>query len=174
MPWLDPSVAASPVIAPVSSSAVDYVAVVSSAIVEKETVDPVVVKKAANNAVAMKRAAMDKEATYTTVVKKAADEAVANKKVTDVAVVKKATDDTAVAERATTEAATRSAVESSPALVMGMKRVATSGGSTPLAKWPFHGSWKPWYVERSRSCSSFLYVYFVSLGFFIVQCVFFQ
>jgi hypothetical protein len=63
--------------------------------------------------------------------------------------------------------------ESSPAPVVGANRTAVLGSSTPAMQ-RFRGSWKPRYAERTCSCSSLFYVYFVSLGFFIVQCVFLE
>jgi hypothetical protein len=44
----------------------------------------------------------------------------------------------------------------SSALSVGVKRVATPSGSTPPAKWRFHGSWKPRYAMRPFICH-FLY-----------------
>jgi hypothetical protein len=115
--------------------------------------DAVVVKKVMDDAVAMERAATDKKATDNTA---AADTTDVDKRATEADMTKKVVDNASLVERATTEAATQSMAESSPALMVGAKRVAASGGSTPPAKRPFHGSWKPRYVERFRCCSSFL------------------
>jgi hypothetical protein len=109
------------------------------------------VKKVADDAVAAKRAAMDKE-------------------VVDAAVEENDAADAAAADGATLEAASQGVVKSSPTPAIGAKRVAVSGGSTPPAKHQFRGSWKPRYVVGHCICP-FPYVYFVSLGFFAVQCV---
>jgi hypothetical protein len=131
--------------------------VISRAATEKEVVDAankkatnvVAARKTADVTVATERATVDKRATYVTMAEKVADDA-------------------AVAERATVEVATPRVPESSPALAVGAKRAAVSGGYTPPTKRPFHDSWKPRFVEGFRSCSSFFHVYFVSLGFLIV------
>jgi hypothetical protein len=92
MPWLDASVAMSPVIAPGRFNAVDDATVVLRA-AEEEAVDAAAVKKVAD----------------TVMVKKGADDAVAagrvamNKKAADALAVKKTTDDVAVAKRFTAE-----------------------------------------------------------------------
>jgi hypothetical protein len=44
----------------------------------------------------------------------------------------------------------------SPAPLTRVKRAAVPSGSTPLAKWRFHGSWKPRYTMRPFICH-FLY-----------------
>jgi hypothetical protein len=58
---------------------------------------------------------------------------------------------------------------SSPALVMGSKRAAMSGGSTPPSKW-FCCAWKPRYAEQL--CSHpllFFYLYYISLIFLLTS-----
>jgi hypothetical protein len=127
-------------------------------------VDATTLNSATDDVAMMERVAMD-----TTTTKKVTDDAAvaeraaADKRATEVATMKKVTDDTMAVERATTEVATLGVAESPPALVVGAKRTAVWGGSTHPAKRRFHGSWKPRYVERSCSCSSSLYAYFVSL-----------
>jgi hypothetical protein len=138
-------------------------------------VDATTLKSATDNVAMMERVAMDKKVMDTATTKKVTDDAAvaeraaADKRATEVATMKKVTDDTMAVERATTEVATLGVAESPPALVVGAKRTAIWGGSTHPAKRRFHGSWKPRYAERSRSCYSSLYAYFVSLGCFIMQ-----
>jgi hypothetical protein len=112
------------------------------------------------------RAMAEREAGDATAMKKTVD-----KRVVDVAAEEKATADAATMEGATTEVASWCVLESSPTPTMGAKRTAISGSSTPPTKHQFCGSWKPRYVIEHCICPSFLYAYFVSLGFFIVQCV---
>jgi hypothetical protein len=146
--------AASLAMAPGRSDVVDDAAAISRSAVDKKATDVALVKKAANDTATAERAAVDKEATTVATTKKVADDAV-------------------VAERATAEVADRRAVEpkasgksaegsadsdSSPAPTVGAKRAAMPGGSTPPAKRPFRGSWKPRYVEGFRSCSSFFHL----------------
>jgi hypothetical protein len=141
-------------VAPGTSGTADEEAVASRATTERQAMDAAV-KKAVDDAVADKRATANKMA---------ADEAAEEKVATDAV----------AAEGATLVAVTRGATESFPAPAAGAKRVAVSGGSTPPAKHQFRGSWKPRYAVGHCICPSFLYVYLVSLGFFIMQCVSFQ
>jgi hypothetical protein len=110
------------------------------------------VKKATDDAVVAERAPMDKE-------------------VVDAAVEENAMADAVAVEGPTPEAASQGVVKSSPTPAVGAKRAVVSSGSTPPVKHKFRGSWKPRYIARHCICSSFPYVYIVSLGFVAMQCV---
>jgi hypothetical protein len=134
------------------SSVVGEAVAVSRVTVDRGAMDAVAAKKAVDDAATAERAVVDKRVAY----------AVAQVKVVD---------DEAAAERATAEATSRDVAESSPAPAVGAKRDVVSSGSTPPTKRQFHGSYNPQYVVGCCICLSFTYAYFVSLGFFVVQCV---
>jgi hypothetical protein len=102
MPWLDPSVAASPVMAPGGSDIGNPTAL---------AMDAAATKKAMDDAAAASRVTTEKETMDAAAMKKALDDeavtegATADKRATNAVAAKKATDDTTVAEKATTEAA---------------------------------------------------------------------
>jgi hypothetical protein len=121
-----------------------------------------------NEAAVASRAAVEREVMDVVATKKDMNDAAAAERVaTDAAAEEKAV------EGGTMEAASRGVAESFPAPMARAERTVISGGSTPPAKCRFCGSWNPRYVVEHCICP-FLYAYFVSHGFFIVQCVSFQ
>jgi hypothetical protein len=53
--------------------------------------------------------------------------------------------------------------------VVGSKRAATLGGSTPPSK-RFNGAWEPWYVEQLCSRQlPFIYLYYIQLNFLLTS-----
>jgi hypothetical protein len=114
-------------------------------VANKEATDKRVVEEATMKRVteeAAVKAAADEEAT----VKRAAKEAMVKR-----AAVKAAADEE-VADKTADEA--MGAVRDSPApgqapSVVGTKRAAAPSGSTPLAKCPYRGVWKPRFVQLS-------------------------
>jgi hypothetical protein len=125
-----------------------------------------------DDAVAALRAAVKREAVDVVAKKVTDDAAVAvDKKAADAAMDEEVAPDAVAVEGATLKVAFHGMVDSSPAPMAGAKRAVVSDGSTPLTKRQFRGSWKPRYVVGHYVCPSFLYVYFISLGFFVVQRV---
>jgi hypothetical protein len=118
-------------------------------------------------------AVVDKRATEETAAKRAAKEAtvmrVAEEWAAEEAVAKKAVEERAAGE-AMVKAATAEvagAAEGSPApgqvpSVAGAKRAAAPSGSTPLAKRPYWGVWKPRFVQLSLPLSSSFFVASIS------------
>jgi hypothetical protein len=106
--------------------------------------------------------AMDKRATEEAAVKQAAEEATAKKaaeeRATEEAAVKKA-----AGERAAEEAAGAAGGSPAPGQALsaaGAKRSAAPSGSTPLAKHPYRGVWKPRFVQLSPLFPFFSFSYY--------------
>jgi hypothetical protein len=104
-----------------------------------------VAKKKASEEAAVRKMVVDEVAGK----KKAAEKAAVKRKVIDQVAVKK--DSEEVVKKTKSGAATMGSGPS-PSLSAGVKRVATPSGSTPLAKWQFHDSWKPRYAMRLFIC----------------------
>jgi hypothetical protein len=139
---------------------------------DKRVVEEAVVKEAADKEATDKRAteeamvkeAVNKEATNKraaeeAAVKEAVDKEAADKRTTEEAMTKEATDKDATNKRAVEEAMMKeaavgvarssSASGQVPSSVEGAKRAMTPSGSTPPAKRPYRGVWKPHFVQFS-------------------------
>jgi hypothetical protein len=132
---------------------------------------------AANEAVA---AAVKKVADAATGKKVAEDAAVAervagDKRDADVDVEEKVVSDAVTIEGTTTEVASRDVAEASPTPVVGAKRTIVSGGGggapLPLPSVGFVAPGSPGMLSDLVFVLPFFYAYFISPGFFIVQCV---
>jgi hypothetical protein len=125
-------------------------------------------KEAANKRAAEEAAA--RRATEEATVKRATEEIVSKRVVeeraTEEAVTKKAGEERA-AEESTTKAAAVKAIgaargSSTPGQVPSVaraKRAAASSGSTPPAKRPYRGVWKPRFVQLSLPLFSFFFLF---------------
>jgi hypothetical protein len=135
-----------------TSATTDVTAVVKAAF-DKEIVDKKAVEEATTKEAADKRDV--EEAT----VMEAANKEAADKRATEEAVTKEAVDKEVIDKRAVEEAAMKEAVVVAvgcssafgqvPSSVVGAKMVATPSGSTPPAKRPYRGIWKPRFVQFS-------------------------
>jgi membrane protein involved in colicin uptake len=105
----------------------------------------------------MMKATVDKEAMDKRVtVKAVADREAADKRVAEEVAVKATVDKEVVDKRVAEEAAVKevvvgairdsSAPGQAPSSVAGAKRAVTPSDSTPPAKRPYRGVWKPWFV----------------------------
>jgi hypothetical protein len=129
-----------------------------------------------DEAAAADKEAVDKRAADEAVLKRAAEEAaamrIAEERATEETTAKKDAEERA-AEEATVKAAAAEAVgaaRGSPApgqapSAAGAKRAAAPSGSTPLAKHPYRGVWKPQFVQLSLPLFSFFCGFILLLPF---------
>jgi hypothetical protein len=139
------------------SATADVMAAVK-ATVDKEAMD----KRAAEEATAKEATdteAANKRTADEAMTKEAAEKVVTDKRAMKEAATKEAADKEATDKRATEEAAMKEATVGAtggssasgqvPSSVMGAKRVAMPSVSTPSAKRPYRGVWKPRFVQFS-------------------------
>jgi hypothetical protein len=112
------------------------------AAVDKEVMDQKVAEE-----VAMARAA--EEAAVARAAEEAAEKVVADKEAAD----KSTSGEVAVKGAAVGAVGNSPAPDMAPSLVARTKRAATPSGSTPPAKQPYRGSWKPRFVRLGFFCS---------------------